>query len=107
MNAFTVRPPVADLVFQVFERPLHPEFFDILAVRRIQRPDCELAIHITRSGHVITWRDAQLSFTELADLEQAFPEKRRLLGYRLRGEHAGTVQRGGVVYQMNFQVETL
>ena len=107
MSVYSVRPRVADLVFQLFERPLHPEFFDVLAMRRIERPDYTVTISITRSGHVITWRNAEVVFTELADLEPALPEKRRLLSYRLRGENAGTVRSGSVLYQMNFQVETL
>lgn len=108
MNAFSVRPPVADLVFQVYERPLHPELFDILAVRKFQRQDYEVAVHITRSGHVITWQNPDLLVTEVADVEQSLANHRRLLSYRLRGEHSGTVCLGhGITYQMNFQVETL
>jgi hypothetical protein len=108
MSVFSVRPRVADLVFQLYEKPLHPEFFEILAVRRIERPDYEVAIHITRSGHVISWKNADGMLTELADLDQAFPDDRRPLSYRLRGEHMASLAcRHGVTYQMNFQVETL
>ena len=108
MSVFSVRPRVVDLVFQLYERPLHPEFFDILAVRRIERPDYEVTIHITRTGHFIIWKNADRLLTELADVDQSFPEDRRPLSYRLRGEHAATVAcGGGVTYQMNFQVERL
>ncbi len=108
MSVHSLRPSVADLVFQVYERPLHPEFFDILAVRRIERPDYEVAIHITRSGHFITWKNADRLLTELADVDQSFPDDRRALSYRMRGEHAASVACGsGIVYQMSFQVETL
>jgi hypothetical protein len=108
MSVFSIRPRVADLVFQLYERPLHPEFFDILAVRRISRSDYEVAIHITRSGHFITWKNADHLLTELADVDQCFSEDRRPLSYRLRGEHAATVACGhGITYQMSFQVETL
>ncbi len=108
MSVYSLRPRVADLVFQLYERPLHPEFFDILAVRRIERPDYEVTIHITRSGHFITWKNADSLLTEVADVDQAFAEDRRPLSFRLRGEHAGTVACGhGITYQMNFQVETL
>jgi hypothetical protein len=108
MSVYSTRPRVSDLVFQLYERPLHPEFFDILAVRRIERSDYEVIVHITRSGHFITWKNADRLLTEVADVDQAFPEERRHLSYRLRGEHAATVSCGhGIVYQMNFQVETL
>ncbi len=108
MNAFSTRPRVEELVFQVYGRPLHPELFDILAVRRIQRSDYEVAVHITRSGHLITWFNGAVLLCEMADVDRAFAEHRRLLSHRLRGEHAGAVRCGhGVAYQMNFQVETL
>jgi len=108
MSVFLIRPRVADLVFQLYEKPLHPEFFDILAVRRIQRPDYDVAIHITRSGHYITWKSGDRLLTELADVDQSFSVDRRALSYRLRGEHAATIACGrGITYQMNFQVETL
>src|SRR5437764_9958664 len=102
MSVFFIRPRVADLVFQLYEKPLHPEFFDVLAVRRIERPDYEVTIHITRSGHFITWKNAERLLTELADVDQAFPEERRCLNYRLRGEHAASLACGhGITSQMN------
>lgn len=108
MNSFSLRPRVADLFFHVYGRPLHPELFDILAVRHIQRDACSLSVRITRSGHVISWRYHDLFLTELADVEQIRSEARRLLRYKLRGEHAGGVTLAhDFVYQMNFQVETL
>src|SRR5581483_9129321 len=103
MNAFLARPRVADLVFQLYGRPLHPELFDILAVRKIQREDYELTVRITRTGHVITWENRDVFLTEVASAaDQPLPEKRRLLSYRLRGEHTGAVACAhGVSYQMS------
>jgi hypothetical protein len=100
---------VCDLVFQLYGRPLHPELFDILAVRKIQREDYELTVRITRTGHVITWENRHVCLTEVAAAaDQPLPEKRRLLSYRLRGEHSGTLKCAhGVSYQTTFQVETL
>src|ERR1700722_20202617 len=60
-----LRPAVADLVFQVYGRPLHPEFFDILAVRTIQHADFQLTVRITRTGHVISWENADVILTEV------------------------------------------
>ena len=48
MNLHLVRPPVADLVFQVYAKPLHPELFDILATRTWQRAEWCASVHITR-----------------------------------------------------------
>src|SRR5947208_2483662 len=108
MNAQSLRPRVADLVFQLYGRPLHPELFDILAVRKVRREDYDLTIRITRTGHVISWENRDVFLTEVAAADQDLPEKRRLLDYRLRGEHNGTSAcAAGVHYQMSFQVETL
>lgn len=109
MSVPTLRPRVSDLVFQLYGRPLHPELFDILAVRKVQREDYELTLRITRTGHVISWENRDIHLTEVAaDFEQPLPEKRRLLSYRLRGEHTGTLSCAyGVKYQTSFQVETL
>src|SRR5271169_2542624 len=108
MNALLVRPRVAELVFQLYGRPLHPELFDILAVRKFQREDYELRIWITRTGHVITWENEDVLLTEIADADQAFSEQRRFLRFWMRGEHSGLFQCShGITYQTSFQVETL
>jgi hypothetical protein len=109
MKVETLRPRVGDLVFQLYGRPLHPELFEIVAHRKVQREDYELTLRITRTGHVITWENADVLLTEVAAAaEQELPEKRRLLSYRLRGEHSGRLCCAhGIHYQTTFQVETL
>lgn len=109
MSVDYVRPRVCDLVFQLYGRPLHPELFEILASRKVRREDYELTIWITRTGHVLTWENRDVQLTEVAAAaDQILPEKRRLLSYRLRGEHGGTLACAhGVNYQTSFQVETL
>ena len=66
MSVDIVRPRVGDLIFQLYGRPLHPELFDILAHRKVQREDYELTLRITRTGHVITWENADVLLTEVA-----------------------------------------
>ncbi len=108
MSVSLTRPRVCDLSFQVFSRPLHPELFDILAVRKVQRDGYEVTVYITRTGHVITWSDFQRFLTEVAASDQPLPEHRRLLRHRIRGEHTETVcAGGGIRYQTSFQVEHL
>jgi len=103
------RPRVSNLVFQLYGRPLHPELFEILAERKIPREDYELTVRITRTGHVISWENANVYLTEVAAAsEQLLPERRRLLHYRLRGEHQAKLAcANGISYQTSFQVETL
>src|SRR5262245_47248316 len=109
MNVYSLRPRVSDLVFQLYGRPLHPELFDILSVRKIQREDYDLTVRITRTGHVISWENADVHLTEVTGAtDPPLPEKRRLLSYRIRGEHSDSLRCAhGVSYQMSFQVEVL
>ena len=109
MSVDIVRPAVGDLVFQLYGRPLHPELFDILAVRKIQREDYQLSVRITRTGHVISWENADVHLTEVtAAAKQELPERRRLLHYKLRSEHNGRMACAhGIHYEMSFQVEVL
>ncbi len=103
----TVRPKVAELVFQLYGRPLHPELFEVYRSRTVKRGDYEAKIDITGAGHVVTWRYAGLTLTEVAtSAHHPLPERRRLLSYRLKGERNDAVEcRGGVSYQVNFQLE--
>jgi hypothetical protein len=103
------RPRVSDLVFQLYGRPLHPELFDILARRQVRHEDYDLSVWITRTGHVLSWSNPHVCLTEVAAAgDQALPQKRRLLSYRLRGEHCGQLTGAhGIHYQTSFQVEVL
>lgn len=105
----SVRPSVADLVFQVYGRSLHPELFEIFEVRTIRRGDYEATIQITQAGHVVTWRHEGLTLTEVAaSAQHPLPQKRRLLSYRLKGERNDRIEcRGGATYQVGFQLETV
>jgi hypothetical protein len=109
MGVPSVRPRVADLVFQLYGRPLHPELFEILSLRKIRREDYELSVWITRSGHVITFENRDVFLSEVtAAADQPLPERRRLLSHRMRGEHSESLKCAhGISYQMSFQVETL
>ncbi|HEY2826384.1 MAG TPA: DUF2617 family protein [Pirellulales bacterium] len=103
----SVRPKIAELMFQVYGRPLHPELFEIFATRTVSRGDYEATIHITSAGHVVTWRYRGLTLTEVAcSASHPLPQKRRLLHYRLKGQRSDELEcRGGVRYEMNFQLE--
>ena len=103
----SVRPKVAELVFQLYGRPLHPELFEVHKSRTVRRGDYEATIQITGAGHVVTWRYQGLTLTEVATAaHHPLPEKRRLMSHRLKGERTDSVQcRGGVTYQVSYQLE--
>jgi hypothetical protein len=104
-----VRPPVSELIFQLYGRPLHPELFEILAQRRVRHEDYEVWVRITRTGHVISFENEDVHLTELTGAAgQPLPSKRRLLDYRLRQEHCASLPCAhGIHYQTSFQVEVL
>ena len=103
----TVRPKVAELVFQLYGRPLHPELFEVYHSQTVKRGDYQAKIDITSAGHVVTWRYAGLTLTEVAaSAQHPLPERRRLLSYRLKGQRSDRVEcRGRVSYQVSFSLE--
>ena len=103
----TVRPKIAELVFHLYGRPLHPELFEVCKSHVVQCGDYQARIELTRSGHVITWRYAGLTLTEVAtSAHQPLPERRRLMSYRLKGERIDRLEcRGNISYDMSFQLE--
>ncbi len=109
MSVSCVRPPVSDLIFQLYGRPLHPELFDILAVRTIRREDYTLIVRITRTGHVISFENNDVFLSEVtAVADQDLPQGRRLLHHRLRCEQSTRLKCAhGIHYQASFQVEVL
>ena len=52
----TTRPCVSELVFLHYDRPLHPEFFQIVASRTMERKNYTLTISLTNTGHVAMLR---------------------------------------------------
>lgn len=105
----TIRPKVAELVFQLYGRVLHPELFATYKSCKIQRGGYQACIDITDAGHVVTWRYQGLTLTEVAaSAQHPLPQKRRLLSYNLRGQRSDKIEtRGGITYQMNFQLESV
>jgi len=103
----TVRSKVAELVFQLYGRPLHPELFEVYQSRCVKRGGYEAKIDVTSAGHVVTWRYGGLTLTEVAaSAHHPLPERRRLLNYKLKGHRSDKVEcRGGVCYQVNFHLE--
>jgi Protein of unknown function DUF2617 len=105
----TVRPKVAELVFQVFGRALHPELFETYESQTIERNGYRAQVNITSAGHVITWRYEGLTLAEVATAaHHPLPTRRKLMTYRLRDERTDQLEcRGGARYQVCFQLETV
>jgi len=106
-TVLSVRPKVAELVFRLYGRPLHPELFEVYQSRSIKRGDYEAKVDITGAGHVVSWRYGGLTLTEVAtSAHHPLPERRRLMSHRLRGQRNDELKcRGGALYQVSFQLE--
>ena len=103
----SVRPKIAELTFQLYGRSLHPELFEVFDTRRVERGPFSATIQITSAGHVVTWRYQGVTLTEVATAaHHPLPKRRRLMLHPLRGATRDRVEcRGGVSYQVDFQLE--
>ena len=106
MTASAIRPHVDDYFFRLYDRPLHPELFETVALRRVIKGGCTIALRVTPNGHVLEWSAAGVTAVELtAGPEQPLPKWGRRLAHRFDGGHAGSCRLGAVKYQMQMQVE--
>jgi hypothetical protein len=104
-----IRPKVAELVFRLYDRPLHPELFEVLSCRAIARDGYTLFVRLTRTGHVLAWTDGRVHLEEIiATGEMELPESGRRLGHDFdAGRNARCSLTGGVRYHVSSQMEQL
>lgn len=108
MGLSLVRPRVADVVFRLYDRPLHPELFDAVAARTVARDGQRLTVRLTRTGHVLSWTDGGVHIEELtATADQELPEVGLRLSHRFAGSHRGRVEFDGLTYQTAASIEVL
>jgi len=109
MGVPLVRPRVAELVFRLYDRPLHPELFDVFACRTVTRDGYTLSVRLTRTGHVLGWTDGRVHLEEVtATAEMELPEGGRRLSHQFDGGRNGRIEcAGGVRYQISSQLEIL
>lgn len=103
-----VRPKIAELAFQVYGRVLHPELYEVLQTRTVERNGFQAKVDITSAGHVVTWRYEGQTLTEVATAaNHPLPEKRRLISHRLSGKRSDSILcRSGTRYQVDFQLDS-
>jgi hypothetical protein len=108
MNVPCIRPRVADVVFRLYSRPLHPELFDVLSSRTVERDGYCLSVRLTRTGHLLSWTDGRVHISELtATADMELPESGRRLGHNFDGGQNGKSTIGSIRYQVSSQVEVL
>jgi len=100
---------VASLRFYLFDRPLHPELFDIYHDHHIIKNGYEAQVWVTGCTHVIGFFRDRCSMVEaIADADNILPQRGQLLELPFRGERDHEQKRTGAIdYMMSFQVETM
>jgi hypothetical protein len=100
---------VGSLRFYLFDRPLHPELFDIYDDSRVTRGAYEGQVWVTGCTHVVSFFRGGRTLSEvIAGAEVSLPQRGRLLELPFRGEKDHQCRRAeGINYMVNFQVETM
>lgn len=100
---------LSSLRFFLYDRPLHPELFDIYYDRNVVKHGYEAQVWVTGCSHVIGFYREGLSLVEvIADADSDLPQRGLLLELPFRGERDHERKRTeGINYMMNFQVETM
>lgn len=100
---------VEELVFSLFQRPLHPELFQIYARRQLKTEKYEALIWITGCTYVVSVFAGEVCLTEVVSTPgQLLPHQGLIERFQFRGprSHKCTLSRG-VNYMTDFQVEKM
>jgi hypothetical protein len=100
---------VSQLRFVVYNRPLHPELFDIHHDHRIVKSRYEARLWVTSVGHAIGFFVGNSAITQLIVPEETdLPLRGRLISVPFRGEKNRQVNSvASVKYLTSFQIERM
>ena len=108
MGVPLVRPKVSEIVFRLYDRPLHPELFEAVAAKTVDRDGARLTVRLTRTGHALSWSGGGAHLEEvIASAEADLPDAGLRLAYRFDRGRRGRTELPGVRYQVAAQVEVL
>lgn len=108
MSVKFARPSVSDLMFQVFGRSVHPELFDVYAIREFWSDSYSADVSICDAGHVVAFRIGPMTVTEvLCAYEQPLPRRCRSFCQKLGSGRHQTARFGALRYDASFHVERL
>jgi len=110
MESQRINLAVSELAFSLYQRPLHPELFNIFAERRVKTEKYEVIIWLTGCSHVISvFANDGTCLTELLSGQRQLLPKRGLIErFRFNGQrsHKCTLSRR-LSYLADFQVEKM
>jgi hypothetical protein len=104
-----IRPKVGELVYRLYNRPLHPELFEVLSTRSITRDGYTLMVRLTCTGHVLSWTDGRIHLEEVTATEEMdLPEFGRKLGHNFQNDRNSQFDFPGEIrYRISSQLEVL
>ena len=100
---------IDQLTFSLFQRPLHPELFQIYASRQLKTEKYEAIIWVTGCTHVVSVFAGDACLSEVVSSPgQLLPHRGLVERFQFRGPrtHKCTLSRG-VSYMTDFQVEKM
>ena len=109
MESPQINVAIDELTFSLFQRPLHPELFQIYAKRELKTEKYEAVIWVTGCTHVVSVFVGDLCLSEvISGPGQMLPQRGLIERFRFRGpkSHKCSLSRG-VSYMTNFQVEKM
>lgn len=102
------RPRVTELLFMHYSRQIHPEFFRIVAGRRVRRQNKFLTLWITNIGHVMTLETEKRIVTEVITSSNAEMPPLPISVSKFQGGQAETLDfDNGIQLSSVFQQEVL
>jgi hypothetical protein len=109
MESPQINVAIDQLTFSLFQRPLHPELFQIYASREIKTEHYQALLWVTGCTHVISVFRGNECLTEVISTpNQMLPSRGLMERFQFRGPrtHKCTLSRG-VSYMMDHQVEKM
>lgn len=109
MDSPQINVAVEELTFNLFQRPLHPELFQIYDKRQLKTEKYEAIIWVTGCTHVVTVFSGDVCLSEVVSAPgQMLPQRGLIEHFQFRGpkSHKCTLSRG-VSYMTDFQVEKM
>jgi len=104
-----IKVAVETLTFSLFQRPLHPELFQIYAKRRLKTGKYEAFIWVTGCTHVISVFAADMCLSEVVSTPgQMLPQRGLIERFQFHGPrtHKCSLSRG-LNYVTDFQIEKM
>ena len=103
----TTHPRLEQIAYRLYERPMHPELFDLPAQKQIKRPAFEASVWLADQGHIISFHHEELTLAEVfIDAACDLPRRGVLDRWTPQGEKAfDRLYCGRIHYRMIAQAE--